>query len=275
MKRFIDDIYTAYSQTTHNYAQVADHNGQSVDLALDFYEPDGDAGRKRPTVIVVHGKGGGSARLNPKAVAFAKKGFNAVTVNYRGDGVDMVMAMHRAAQDVRAALRYVASPQNNFNVKRKRMFLFGSSMGATAVIHAALSSREDPTLGDLDSSGAHLDAQYKILGLGCSKGAHHFPVKLGIPTVFFHGTQDKSVPFDQGHLRDNPIQPWMYGSHYIYQEMISKGLYTQLYINCGGTHSDHFVDDFVVNKAGRFFRNVLKGKSNSKMFKTDPNCDGY
>lgn len=87
----------------------------------------------RGTVILFHGYSGAKSLMLDKADEFIKLGYNAFLVDFRGsggsEGSQTTIGNHEAA-DVKASMEYV---QKN---GEKNIYLFGTSMGAVAVMKA-------------------------------------------------------------------------------------------------------------------------------------------
>src|SRR5581483_11615310 len=75
------------------YGSAPDLSGNPVTLTLDMYRPTGDTQTSRPAIVLVHGSGfisgdSTNSAMVKMANAFAKRGYVAVSINYRllGDG---------------------------------------------------------------------------------------------------------------------------------------------------------------------------------------------
>ena len=82
--RYLDPVFTAVTKTTVTYSDVFNDDYHKMDI----YTPNNDNLGKRPLIVYVHG---GAFYAGDKAsqdcidfcTAFAKKGYVAVSVNYR------------------------------------------------------------------------------------------------------------------------------------------------------------------------------------------------
>ncbi|PWJ38622.1 alpha/beta hydrolase [Sediminitomix flava] len=167
-------------------------------LFVDIYEPSRQE-RKDITVLVMHGGGfmGGSFR-NPRIVEFcetlAKEGFQTASMSYRltrkdkgfdcdTPKADKIQTFRFAVQDINSCLDYL---DTEVGIKRNKIVMLGSSAGAEAVLHAAYGV-DAPTVmpqfaGLISLAGAITHIQ-------------DITENNAIPSLFFHGTSDKLVPY--------------------------------------------------------------------------------
>jgi uncharacterized protein len=66
--------------------RARDIMSEGTRMSAEVYLPKGKAGEKLPTVILCHGWGGEAKDLRPDAIAFARAGYLAVAIDYRGWG---------------------------------------------------------------------------------------------------------------------------------------------------------------------------------------------
>lgn len=109
---------------------------------LDVYLPKGGTG-PFPVIVSVHGGAWcmgdkGDRHLEP-ALAGLARGWAVVSVNYR---LSQEAGFPAPVDDVRAAVRWVASAHRKFDLDPARIVLWGESAGAHLAAHAAL--RESP-----------------------------------------------------------------------------------------------------------------------------------
>jgi acetyl esterase/lipase len=97
-------------------------------LKLDLYRPEDGSGL-RPGLVFVHGGGwceGDKEGWSEKAVEMARRGYVAISVNYR------LAPQHRypaGLDDVRAAVRWFRSQAVEYNLDRRRIGAVGDSAG--------------------------------------------------------------------------------------------------------------------------------------------------
>lgn len=213
-------------------------------------------GEKKATVIDVHG--GGYANTDPNlanlnaAKTLARRGFVGVSINYRkgwdiagADGLTLdqivqnyetcegdnnlnepftfMQVTYRMAQDVRAAHAKVISMGSQWGVNEDRVFYFGVSTGAYAVMHAAYGAdnlpgyQKDATSGiTLQSSLGGFDAMVMsglstnfpapagvVAGAGAIQNANWIGSNFdeaGTDLLLLHGMEDLAVPYCEGKI---------------------------------------------------------------------------
>ncbi len=102
-------------------------------LKLDLFLPTAPPGRARPAILFIHGGGwvgGDKSEFDGKAEEMAKRGYVAVTANYR------LAPKHRfpaAVQDLQLAVRWMRSHADTYHLDPNRI----GSMGASAGGHLA------------------------------------------------------------------------------------------------------------------------------------------
>ena len=120
--RYVSEVFTTLNTTSDiQYGQNIDLNGNSQNLLLDVYEPQGDTMLERPLIIWAHGGSfvGGDKTgtdIKPLAEDFAKMGYVTASIDYRlgmgglpfpgPDSVDATETVIRAVHDARASVRF-------------------------------------------------------------------------------------------------------------------------------------------------------------------------
>lgn len=99
------------------------------ELHLDIFQPKGKK-KPAPTVLIIHGGGwisGSKENMIPMAQALAKKGFVAVTVEYRlGREAPYPAGVH----DVKAAIRWLRAHAEDYGIDAEKVAAYGCSAGA-------------------------------------------------------------------------------------------------------------------------------------------------
>ncbi len=228
------------------------------DLTLDIYEPTGDTLKNRP--LIVYAFGGAfliGFKTQPPIPSYceylAKCGYVVVSINYRIgfntlSGASTERAVYRAAQDLRAAVRFIAQRATQYRVDTAAIFLTGSSAGCFSGLHSTFM---DQNQAPISYQGITLEPD----NLGCfdcstnSDNNQHMPKPRGImnhwgaildtsfitsatkhnvPVISFHGDQDSLVPYIGGHPFGYPIFPVVYGSVPIHRRLTSVGIKNKL-----------------------------------------------
>lgn len=193
-----------------------------VPLKLDAYVPEGKG--PFPAVIIVHGGGweNGTKRtyVTPLFEPLSKAGFAWFTIDYRLAPQNPHPA---AADDVRAAVRWVKEHAKEYKVDRKRIALMGESAGGHLVALVGAKNEKDTSVAAVvDFYGVH-DILRREKGRGevtknirqllgvsdfsdasVAKMKEASPityVRKGLPPfLFIHGTKDAAVPYEQSPL---------------------------------------------------------------------------
>jgi len=84
--RYDEDVFDNVTMTTVYYGTNTDAAGNSFDLEMDIYQPEGDVQEKRPLMIWSHGGAfvaGNRVDMAQNCIDYAKKGFVTATITYR------------------------------------------------------------------------------------------------------------------------------------------------------------------------------------------------
>lgn len=211
----------------------------TVSLELDVYLPDNQQA-SRPAMMIVHGGGffGGSNEqqsLVNLSYEYASRGWVVFSINYRlagqrgsvpnawlnalnlipaGQNTDQVLAMYPANRDAKAALRWIASHANQYDIDVNHISVLGGSAGA--FISVALGSCEaedytgelsviqDPTLESTNmSQEVQVATVLNFWGgrasvdvLTALDGVSRFDVN-DAPLMIVHGTNDATVNYSE------------------------------------------------------------------------------
>lgn len=195
---------------------------------LDLAMPKAHSESPRPAVVIVHGGGWsrGDKRANVWArypVEYAKRGFVAVSVNYR------LLPDHpfpACIEDVKTAVRWLRANADKYNVDGNRIGAYGNSAGAHLALMLGLSG-PDPVL---EGDGPYLDQSSRVQAVvGSASPTDLFnwtsesestnrllggdpetmPARARLasplyhvtadapPILLIHGTNDATVPYEQ------------------------------------------------------------------------------
>lgn len=157
--RFIDDIFTEIKVTEGlKYGEGETIFGNFKELYLDVYEPADDALSRRPVIILAFGGSfitGVRQDLDFLCRAYARKGYVAVTIDYRlFDGPllplptaqQMTNVVIKTVSDMKAAIRYMredADTDNEFRIDSDKVFVGGISAGSITAFHTAVLDNDD------------------------------------------------------------------------------------------------------------------------------------
>ncbi len=163
--RYIDDIFTEIKVTKElKYGEGETIFGNFKELYLDVYEPEDDELSKRPVIILAFGGSfisGAREDLDFLCEAYARKGYVAVTIDYRlFDGPllplptanQMKRVVIRTLSDMKAAIRYMrqdADTDNLYRIDPNRVFVGGISAGSITAFHTAVMDDSDDLPQDI------------------------------------------------------------------------------------------------------------------------------
>jgi|SRR6218665_552743 len=266
---------TAQKKMTLTYFQ-----NDTLRLDLDLFVPDKKWETKLPLVIYVHGGGfsGGDRSAGETFCKYlANNGYAAATISYtlymKGknfgcDGAlpEKIKAFQLGANDLWLATSFFIGNSHKYNIDDTKIFISGSSAGAETALHAAF--------WDVKTMAIYpnvLPENFKYAGLISGAGAimdlNLITAKNSIPVFLFHGSGDTVVPYGTSahHFCKPTASNWLmlFGSHSIYDHLLSLDQSAALYTFCGGGHeysNNLFVKDSQYLLS--FLNETLTGKKN-------------
>lgn len=269
--------------------------GKDESLTLDIYFPEIKTGKKYPMVLLIHGGTfltGKKEGLGKACQSITDSGFIGVTINYRlgwkipskadGCNVDLTtlaQATYRANQDARAALRFLVENAEKYHIDKNWIFIGGGSAGGVTAMSVNYMDQNfydknypslAKDLGKLDEGSNSLETVYKIKGMcsmwGGLADSMLINASTAVPTIFFHGTNDKVIPYNYGRWRgvDCPNFPSMVGSACIYRQLRALGKAGLLNLIIGGKHGpDEYTHEQMMSNTACFFHSIMSGNAHS------------
>ena len=280
-------------QTDVHFATSVRWPGTQVDsLRMDIYMPDPslDPVAERPLIVLVHGgafMAGNRNEMAYMAMEMARRGFVTATISYRlgwgcqatdllgactfcqGLSGNLRIAMYRAVQDARAALRHLVHHAESLGIDADQIFTMGTSAGAITAMHAAFWDQAEASawcpqceaqVGLLDTTGNALTATYTIKGVVNNCGAVGLTEQLAdpVPVIGFHDNQDIVVPYGYGQFLNCMFGG--FGSNSIYTSLTANGQCAQMNTVVNGfgeiLHCS-YPANAVIAKASCFLKGVL------------------
>lgn len=268
------------------YGSAVNYLGEEQNLKLDIYRPipELDVLTKKPLIIFIHGGGllGGS-KSTPYAqylgAEFSKRGFMFASIDYRlgwanadnclGDTTSLQLAIYRAIQDTRAAVRYLKEKGEDFGIDTNFIFLSGYSVGSSIALNSGYAKQENfysyqyEALGSIDSSTNdfynHSMGISGIMAKAAGIDTTQIFDNYAIPSIFFHGTCDSILIYTGGPLY-NCISPNAYiyynGSRNMADALSLRNIPYLLYTNQGLGH-EAAGDDTTMAYTSYFFKEIL------------------
>lgn len=202
--------------------------GNEQELFMDVYEPAGDVATNRPVVVLGFGGSflsGSRSEIAPICEMFAKKGYVAVTIDYRIYDLPLIPiptkeemqdVVVRAIKDMKSALRFLdddAKASNTYGIDMNWLYVGGISSGGIAAIHAAMLDSTDVYSPEIASAIAlhapiygitDTDTSIQIRGVLNYSGALHDVSWLDAgdpPFISFHDNEDPTVPYKGGYAQ--------------------------------------------------------------------------
>ncbi len=290
-KRYLQDVFTDTTMTTVTYGS-AQLLGNKVDLKMTVVQPKGDALAKRPVVLLAFGGGfvqGKRQDMLGFCQAFAKKGFVAVTIDYRlysffvqgvPDSLKISPTIVQASQDMKASIRYLykdAKTSNTFKIDTNTIIIGGVSAGAiTAMLVGQLDETDAiaPWLNDivkkeggLEGASGNPGYSTKIKGIINMSGALYqkeWIDKNDAPFISYHGTIDKTVAYGYGK---NVYNFYGNGSGEMHKQAVKVGVPSILVSVPGGDHGD------VYDPTGKFAANYADFATRMVLFTKNIACN--
>lgn len=268
--RYIDDVYANVDITFDvRYGANAGLAGISGDLYLDVYEPTGDTGEKRPTIVMAHGGAfvsGTKTQIREICKSYARKGYVVASVGYRlindpdllnrdsvGFTLGFTEAVVMALGDMKAAIRYLrndALNDNNYGIDPEIMFAGGVSAGAVMANHVGywdLNESIPSYMQDiLDDNGGFegntndINQSSKVSGVVSFSGSLFDEnwMDANDPTAFFvHEELDPVVPCGYQGSNLFPFLVYAYGACELDSKLNDIGVSSELTLLAGvSTH---------------------------------------
>ncbi|HRH65110.1 MAG TPA: carboxylesterase family protein [Bacteroidia bacterium] len=283
------DSNITFSSPMHVFSQTP------VNLNMDVYYPDmsTDSLALRPFILLIHGGAflaGSRKELSYDCMEYARRGFVAATIDYRlgwncqatdilsiclfcqAYNPDLQTATYCAAQDARAALRYIHANASSYHIDPDYLFTGGESAGAITALHATFwdqteANTFDPSAisraGLLDTAGNSFTDTYQIRAVINSCGAvskDSILLNNGIiPVINFHDEFDCVVPAQYGQVISCVCQPfyWAAGSGAIYSRLNANGVCSQYHQVPLSTNHCSFPKNQLIAKASCFLKTLL------------------
>jgi len=231
------------------YKSAKNESGQSENLELDVYQPEGDSQSKRPAIIWAHGGGfcSGSKDAGIEMIlaqALAKKGYVSVCINYRlrnNPSDDWEGTLNDAGDDAVDAYKWVVKNSQKYGIDTDHIAIGGHSAGGTLAINLCYDSIGKEQLPD-NSFFCVIDLAGGMLHTSKTR-------ETSTPCIIIGGTDDETVPYSwseslSGQLNENNIDNILHGvkgaPHDLcdYEDEVENVITKYLYKYLTGTEPD-------------------------------------
>jgi para-nitrobenzyl esterase len=223
--RYYNRTYFTDFDTTENIlfgSGPAVGNGQTQELRMCVFEPQGDQLAKRPLIVFTFGGSfvtGERTQVYAMCEEFVKMGYVVAATDYRvgfffPSEVTTTQAVVRGMHDMKAAIRYFykdAQTVNEFNIDTNYIIVGGVSAGAICAIHTAYLSENseippymynDTTgMGGVEGHSGNPGYSSKVIGVIDFSGTIGDTawINAGDPAIVgLHDLGDQTVPYGTG-----------------------------------------------------------------------------
>ncbi len=258
--RYRADVFENFTSTTAlKYGEGTTFGGNFQELFLDVYEPEGDTETLRPLIILAFGGsfiGGERQDMAPLCQAYARRGYVAVTIDYRlydgplfpiPSGADMTDVVVKSISDMKAAIRYMredAATTNLYKIDTDNVFVGGVSAGSITAAHTAvLDSTDvftDELLGILEANGGwegnssdNFEYSSDVKGYINFSGGLNDASWIDAndpPFMSIHDDMDEVVPYGEGFASIFGFDIiYLEGSQIMHEEADMEGVTNVLY----------------------------------------------
>lgn len=199
------------SQIQKETRVFAEKNGQQ--LKMDIYSLNSVFTSKQPTLMFVFGGGFKEGTRDAERYIeyfhyFANKGLKVVSIDYRLGMKDakaptvfnnkpLQNAIAVAVEDLYSATAYLLENADELNIEPSQIIISGSSAGAITVLQADYEKRDGKESAKILPASFQYAGVISFAGAIFSKeGTPSYNINPA-PTLFFHGSADKLVPYKQ------------------------------------------------------------------------------
>ncbi|MCE5206646.1 MAG: alpha/beta hydrolase [Porphyromonadaceae bacterium] len=215
---------------------------QGTPLKLDIYKNDSTTILPQPCLLFVFGGGFKEGTRDAKLYLpyfdyFARKGYTVVSIDYRlgmkgkeAPGIlnhkPLQESIEMAVSDLYAATNFLLAHADELNIDPSLIILSGSSAGAITVLQADYMERDNhPLARVLPDNFRYAGVISFAGGIFSTEGLPSYTQRPA-PTLFFHGSADKLVPYNNTRL----FKLGMFGSKSLTKRFRDEGYPYVFYI---------------------------------------------
>lgn len=296
-ERYSEQLFDEILKETYTYSTK---DGENLDL--DIYMPEYDSEQKRPTLIFIHGGGFSNGTKDRKGIQvfcnqMAGYGYVTASISYRltrkgkpeGFGCDCeknqkLNTFYAAVEDLQDATFFLIENREQFSIDPQKIILMGSSAGAETALNTAY---QPPYCYGLDSGPVSFAGVISMAGAIPDTTVIY--EESAIPSLLFHGTDDKLVPYATAphHYceKEKPGYLILNGSNTIAEKLEKLETPYWLHTTCGAGHEMahkpmtlyfneilDFCRTFIIKKEGDQRHTIIEGTQNKNTFTTYNFC---
>ena len=189
---------------------------EGIQLQLDLYKTDSATILPQPCLLFVFGGGFKEGKRDaayylPYFQYFANKGFTVASIDYRlgmkgkeAPGLlnfkPLQQAIELAVTDLYAATNYLLKHADALHIDPSLIIISGSSAGAITVLQADYMKRNNHPVSEVLPDDFRYAGVISFAGgIFSTEGLPSY-AQPPAPTLFFHGSADKLVPYDNTRL---------------------------------------------------------------------------
>lgn len=266
---------TLFGQAILKDTRVYAQNDQQ-ELKLDIYKSDSSTLLAQPCLVFVFGGGFKDGARDasfylPYFEHFARKGFTVVSIDYtlgmKGEKAPGLLnfkplqnAIALAVNDLYTATSWLLNHAEELHIDPSLIIISGSSAGAITVLQADYWNRgAHSAAGTLPDDFQYAGVISFAGGIFSTEGVPSYPIPPA-PTLFFHGSSDKLVPYNKTRF----LHLGMFGSKSLASKF-KQERYPYLFYSMDGIGHEaseypmhefiedigRFIDDWVFDRARR------------------------
>ena len=245
----------------------------TTELLLDVYSSSDTFIERQPCIIFVFG-GGFKEGMRDDSIYtnyfnyFARKGFKVISIDYRlgmknqkAPGLlnynPIQNAISMAVSDLYSATNFIIDKSDILNIDTDKIIISGSSAGAITVLQADYEKRNDfPSTNILPKDFQYSGVISFAGSIFSTKGTPTYKIAPA-PTLFFHGSSDKLVPYSKIRF----FKKGMFGSKALAKQFKKKKHPYTFYTMEGIGHevSEYPMESFL-DEINYFIQNFVDGK---------------
>ena len=204
-RRYLNPVFSHVTKKINlTYGRSLNDRARLQTHLLDLYEPTKDILTARPVIVLIHGggfTGGNKADMSAYAVEFARRGYVAVSINYRlatkpmkthPPDANFIAAVDDAKEDAFGAIRWLRANAGRYRLDKGRIAVMGFSAGAITAL--AVNFDQETQRHENDGGRGQSTAISTIVEMAGGIDTTWISPNEK-PVLIIHGTKDDGVSF--------------------------------------------------------------------------------